>query len=127
MWQPISATMPAAAARRQIIRQASGWLIGLSDKALPLCTRGSAEQPALAVLDNAGGVDIGAQRLAEGVMARYGVLLAAFLMQADSPSGAAWPEVLDLHLQGRADPREAVGKGGNQRTVAQIPQRRGRN
>jgi hypothetical protein len=27
--------MPAAAARRLIIRQASGWLIGLSESALP--------------------------------------------------------------------------------------------
>jgi hypothetical protein len=39
VWQPISAAMPAAAARRRIIRQASGWLIGLSDKVLPLCPR----------------------------------------------------------------------------------------
>jgi hypothetical protein len=31
--------MPAAAPRRRIIRHASGWLIGLSDNELPLCSR----------------------------------------------------------------------------------------
>ena len=36
VWQPIASAMPAAAARRQIIRHASGWLMGLSDRTLPL-------------------------------------------------------------------------------------------
>src|ERR1700730_16564199 len=71
-------------------------------------TAGCAEQPALAVLDNGGSVDVGAQCLGERVMARHGVLLAAFLMQPDCPSGTAWPEVLDLHLQRRVDAREAI-------------------
>jgi hypothetical protein len=31
--------MPAAAPRSRIIRQASGWLIGVSDNELPLCPR----------------------------------------------------------------------------------------
>jgi transposase-like protein len=39
VWQPIGAAMPAAAARRRIIRQASGWLIGLAERALPLWPR----------------------------------------------------------------------------------------
>ena len=39
VWQPIGAAMPAAAARRRVIRQASGWLIGLSDNVLPLWPR----------------------------------------------------------------------------------------
>src|SRR6266481_389734 len=40
---------------------------------------------------------------------------------------AARPEILDFHLQGRSDAREAVGESGDQRAVAQIAQRRGRN
>jgi hypothetical protein len=43
------------------------------------------------------------------------------------PSGAARPQILDLHLQGRVDAREVVGGGGNQRAVAQIAERRGPN
>jgi len=39
VWQPIGAAVAAAAARRRIIRQAPGWLIGVSDGALPLCPR----------------------------------------------------------------------------------------
>lgn len=81
---------------------------------MPACC---AEQPALAVLDEAGSVDVGAQRLGKGVMARHAVLLAVFLMQPDRPSGVARPEVFDLHLQRRADARKAVGEGGNQCTV----------
>jgi hypothetical protein len=87
----------------------------------------SAEQPALAVLGDAGGVDVGAQRLGECVMARHTVLLAAFLMQPDRPAGAARPEILDLHLQRRTDARKAVSEGGHQRPVPQIAERRGRN
>jgi hypothetical protein len=30
---------PGGAARRRIMRQASGWVMGLSDKVLPLCPR----------------------------------------------------------------------------------------
>ena len=33
------AAMPAAAVRRRIIRQASGWLIALSESTVPLCPR----------------------------------------------------------------------------------------
>src|ERR1700736_3190588 len=100
--------MPAAVARRRIMRQASGWLIGLSDKALPFVAARGAEQPALAVPGEASRVDVGAQGLGERVMARHGVLLAAFLMQPDRPAGPARPEILHFHLQGRVDAREAV-------------------
>jgi hypothetical protein len=72
-------------------------------------------------------IDVGAQRLGERVMARHAVLLTSFLMQADRPSGAARPEILDLHLQGRIDAREAVGEGGGQRAVSEIAQRGGPN
>jgi hypothetical protein len=74
------------------------------------------------VLDDAGGIDVGPQRLGERVMARHAVLLAAFLMQPDCPSGAARPEILDPHLQRRSDPRETVGERCNQRS---IPEDRG--
>jgi hypothetical protein len=71
-----------------------------------------AEQPALAVFDNAGGIDIGAQRLGERVVARHRVLLAAFLVQPDGPTGAAWPQILDLHRQGRVAVRLAGDRSG---------------
>jgi hypothetical protein len=48
-------------------------------------------------------------------------------MEPDRPAGAAWPKVLDFHLQGRVDARETVGESGDQRAVAQIAQRLGRD
>jgi hypothetical protein len=60
-------------------------------------------------------------------MARHAVLLAAFLVQADRPSGAARPEILDLHLQGGGDTRETIGEGGDKRPIAQIAHRNVRN
>jgi hypothetical protein len=42
--------------------------------------------------------------------------------RTDRPSGAAQPEVLDLHIQRRANPRERVGEGGNQCAVPHIAQ-----
>jgi hypothetical protein len=64
---------------------------------MPAC---GAEQPALAVLDDAGCVDIGAQRLGERVMAGHGVLLAAFLMEPDRPSGVARPQDVIMRGEG---------------------------
>jgi hypothetical protein len=72
-------------------------------------------------------IDVRAQRLGQRVMARHDVLLAAFLEQPHGPAGAARPEVLNPHLQGCVDAREAVGQGGDQRTIAKVAQRRGRN
>ena len=60
-------------------------------------------------------------------MAGHGVLLAALLMEPDRPSGAARPQILDLHFESRADAREAVGERGDEREVPQIAKRRGRN
>jgi hypothetical protein len=39
VWQQISAAIPADAARRRIIRQASGWLIAFADNMVPLWPR----------------------------------------------------------------------------------------
>jgi hypothetical protein len=55
------------------------------------------------------------------MMAWHRVLFAAFFLQPNRPSGAARPQILDLHLQSRTDAREAVGKGGDQGSIAQIP------
>jgi hypothetical protein len=82
-----------------------------------------AEQPALAILGKAGRVDVGAQSLGERVVTRHAVLLAAFFVQSDRPTGAARPQILDLHIQRRANPRERVGEGGDQGPVAHITQR----
>jgi hypothetical protein len=49
--------------------------------------------------DNPGRIDVGAQRLGERVMARHGVSLTAFLVQPYRPTGAARPQILDLHLE----------------------------
>jgi hypothetical protein len=77
-----------------------------------------AEQEPLAVLGDTGGVDIGAQRLGERMMARHRVLLTAFLVHL--PACALRPQILDLHPQCGGDTREGIGEGGDQRTVAQI-------
>ena len=61
------------------------------------------------------------QRPGERVMARHRVLFAAFFVQPNGPSGAARSQILDLHLQSRADTRERIGEGGDQGPVAQIP------
>src|SRR5205807_3870147 len=55
-----------------------------------------------------GSVDVDAQRLDERVMARHTVLFAASLMKPDCPSGAAWPEVFDLHPQGHRLVQNAI-------------------
>ena len=61
------------------------------------------------------------------MMARHHVLLAAFLVQPDQPSRALRLQVVDPHLQRRADAGKAVGEGGDQGPVAQIPHRVDRN
>jgi hypothetical protein len=83
-----------------------------------------AEQPALAVFSDAGGVDKGAQRLGKRVMAWHCM---------DRPSGAARPEILDLHsipyLREEPDQSAAsrhVGRFGD-RTVVERDLFRGQN
>jgi hypothetical protein len=53
-------------------------------------------------------------------MARHQVMLAAFLMQPDVPSGPARPQILDLHPQGGVDAGKAVGEGCDQHSVPKI-------
>jgi len=80
----------------------------------------SAKQSPLAVLGNAGGIDIGPQRLGKRMVARHGVMFSPFLVQPDFPPGALGPEILDTHLQRRADAGEGIGEGGDQRPITQI-------
>ncbi len=54
-----------------------------------------AEQPALAILGDAGRSNISVKRLGERVMARHGVMLAAFLVQ---PEHARHSVYLNLDL-----------------------------
>jgi hypothetical protein len=67
---------------------------------------GRPEEPRLAILADAGRVDISVKRLSERVMAWHGVVLTAFLVQLDGP--AARLEVLDCHLQGGIYAGEAL-------------------
>ena len=46
-----------------------------------------------------------------------------FSCNRSSPAGTFRPEILDLHFQRRADAREGIGEGGDQRPIAQIPHR----
>ena len=73
--------------------------MGCSDNTVALCPRDCAEQPALAVLGDAGGGDVGVQRLGERMMAGHGVMLAAFLVQPEPPARALRPKILHLHFQ----------------------------
>jgi len=87
----------------------------------------SAKQKSLLIRRDAGGVDIGVKRLGKRVMARHHVLLAAFLVQPDQPARTFRLQVLNAQLERRPDAGEAVGEGGDQRPVAEIPHRVGRD
>jgi len=66
--------------------------MGRSDSASALCPRAVRNSQPLAVLGDAGGVDIGPRNAsASAWMARHRMLLAAFLMQPDRPAGTARP------------------------------------
>ena len=71
-----------------------------------------AEQKTFAIIGNGGRIDVGAQRLGECMVARHGVLFAAFFVQLRLPARTLRPEILDLHAQGRGDAREGIGEGG---------------
>jgi hypothetical protein len=73
------------------MHQASDWFIARSDSVSALWPRAERNQPALAVLGDAGRINVSAQGLGERVMARHRMFLAAFLVQPDRPSGAARP------------------------------------
>ena len=81
------------------------------------CVAGWCETASPCVLSDASGIDVGAQHPGDGVMARYRMLLAAFLVQLNWPAGAFGPEILGLHARGRAHAREDVGEGGDERAV----------
>jgi len=70
---------------------------------------GRAEQPAVPVVADSGRRDVGMQLQGERMMARHHMMLAAFLMETESPARALWPHILDFHFQSCADPGEAVG------------------
>jgi hypothetical protein len=62
-----------------------------------------AEQKRPLVGRDAGGSDVGVQRLGQRVMAGHHVQLAAFLVQTDQPARALRLQVLHAHLQRGAD------------------------
>ena len=90
-------------------------------------TASRTKEPAFPVVGDTGRADIGVQRFGQRVVAGHRMVLAAFLMQPNRPAGAAWPQILDLHLQRGIDAREAVGQCRNQRPVAQIAHARSRD
>ena len=71
-----------------------------------MAARGS-EQPALAVLSNAGGADVGAQRFGERMVVRHRVLLAAIFVQPDRPPRRRTAANPRPSLQGRVELRAA--------------------
>jgi hypothetical protein len=60
-------------------------------------------------------------------MARHLVILAAFLVQPQLPTGAFGPEVLNLHFERRIYAREGISERRDERAIAPIPERVGRN
>jgi len=91
------------------MRQASAWLIGWSDKVLAFQPLAVGEQPAFALLRNAGRFDVRVQLVGQFVVAGDDALLAAFLAQAQLPAGAARAEILDPYFQCGTDAGETVG------------------
>ena len=51
------------------------------------------------------------------------MFLAAFFVRMSLPAGAGRPEILHFHFECRADARQGVGEGADQRAVAQIAYR----
>ena len=100
---------------------------GLAGQFDAVVTLGGAEQEPFAVLGDAGGVDVGAEFFGQRMVAGHDVMFSAFLVQPELPSRALRPEILNLHLQRRANPGEGIGEGGDQRPVAQIAHRLGRD
>ena len=100
VWLPIGAMMPAAAARRRIMRQASAWFIGCSVNTVAVClglVRNS--QPLRSSAMPSGG-DVGVQRFGKRVMAWHLVLLAAFFVQPHASSSPLRPKILGRYHTG---------------------------
>jgi hypothetical protein len=56
-------------------------------------SRAGPEQPALTIIGDAGGGDVGVKRLGERVMTRHLVMLAAFLVQPQPPTRTLRPKI----------------------------------
>jgi hypothetical protein len=80
---------------------------------------GRTEEGGLVLIDDAGSVQILAEKLLELVMRRHLVALAAFLLQPHPPALAVDKVVVDLHRNDGADAREGVGHDADHRAVAQ--------
>lgn len=65
-------------------------------------------------------INTGVQRLGKGMVAKHHVVLASFLVQPDGLTGPFGSEILNPHLQRRADPRKGVSEGSDQRPVAKV-------
>src|SRR5712691_4217323 len=100
---PPPANSPANRTRRPI----GSWR---ARTAYRLCARAWCGTASPWVSSDPGSDDVGAQGLGKRVMALHHMFLAPFLMQMDRPSGAARPEILDLHPQRHAIARKAVGR-----------------
>jgi hypothetical protein len=96
--------------------------IGLSDSTVPSRPRLVRNSQPLRSSASPAASIIPAQSLSQRVLAGHSVLLAAFFVPSDRPSGAARPQVFDLHIQRRANSRERVGEGRNQCAVPHIAQ-----
>jgi len=82
------------------------------------------EQRPLAVLHDAGLLQVGSQALLQAVMTGHGVRLAALLAQPHPQSAVPHEHVLDLHGERRANPRKAENHQRDQRPVTQADLRR---
>ena len=85
---------------------------------------GGAEEGALAVVADAGRLDIGVEIGFELVVRRHLMALAAFLVQPHPPALALGVVVLDAHGDDGADAGEGEGHDADQRPVAQADQGR---
>ena len=105
------------------MRQASTRFIGFSVERAG-AAGGGAEEGTLAVIADAGGLDIGVEIGFEIVVRRHLMALAAFFVQPDPPALALRVIVLDAHGDDGADAGEGEGHDADQRAVAQADEAR---
>ena len=87
----------------------------------------ASKQPAFAIVGDAGGLDVAAERFSKRVMAWHRVMLAAFLEQPELPAGTLRSKIFHFHPERCRNASEGVGEGGDQGAVAEIPHRLGAN
>jgi hypothetical protein len=80
-----------------IIRQASGWPMGLADNIVPLSPRAARNSQPFRSSAMPAVVDVGTQRFRERMVAGHRVLLPTLFVESDRPPRTEWPEILDLH------------------------------